>query len=149
MDILTVSRADQSREGTRTSFNVAEITAANFDAQAGLATSLVDALGDIVLAGAHRVAIAHVYESGAKAYAGDREAKWLITVEDTTNHKLFSYELGTADPAAPVINQGGKTLLDPTSLKFSALGSALSNYILSPYGNGVTLQTVEKVGRNL
>ena len=149
MDKVTYSRRDQSGEPTRTTFNIAAITAANFDAHHTGLASLSAALDALVDGKEQGMTVSDVSAS-AGAAAGDREAKWLIRCRDTVNLKNFSYEVGTADASVPVLNVGGKTIVDPTANEFTELATAISTGpVRSPYGNVMNLIEVEKVGRNL
>lgn len=149
MDKMTFSRTDQSVEPGRTQFSLTAISAANYEATATAVNALSEALDGISLSNAHSIVIHHALGSGPKSNAGNRELKWLVRVTDTSNSKAFSYEVPCANDSLEVLNVGGKTILDPTSDEWIALGSAISAIVKSPYANGVTLTEVELVGRNL
>lgn len=150
MDRVTFTRRDQSHEATRTMFNIVDMTAANFDTVIADIDTLGSALDGLAQAAERsRAVTASTHIVGAAA-AGDREAKWLIRLQDAVNGKLFSYELGTADPSVAVLNVGGRTIVDPTAAEWAALAGALATgTVKSPYGNAMQLIEIEKVGRNI
>lgn len=140
-------------DGEKTSFRCVTqpLTAANFDVQTGLAAALGVAMAGITLgefAGSQIGNVDPPLSSEAANPMAQRELKWLVLVEDTVTSELFTYELGTADPA----------MLDPNDRKHANIGdagpvdtfiSALEAYAYTKNGNALEVKEITLVGRNI
>jgi hypothetical protein len=137
--------------GEKTTFKIrtAELSAANFDAQATLRAALATAIAGITTGVYTRIAYGNE-ETQEVANPSDpfcqREMKWVIHYRETGGG-LYRCELGTAD-----LDQ-----LDPNDREHANIGdagvvdafvSAFEAYAKGPGGGAVTVVEIEFVGRN-
>lgn len=147
-DRVTFSRKDQSRETTRTSFHLINVTDLNFSTVVTAAAALESALDGISLADTEFRSITIQERTLNPTQAGNKELKWLVRVQDTVTGEMYSYEVGCADESMGVINVGGKTIMDPASAEYGVLALAISDAnIRSKAGNTFNLIECEIVGR--
>ena len=149
-DKATFSIVDQSGETSSFQMRLNQIEPESLSDIILAGDALIEAVEAITVGEVRKATYSHDENYSTAARAGNREDKWLVRMRDLQTGEVYKMELPTADPAAPVINQGGQTLLDPTSTQWITLGSAISsNYFFTPNNNHYTLVSVERVGRNL
>lgn len=146
---LTLTRHDNSKEHTRTSPHVADLTAANFDAQMALVAELRTRIDAVCNSPANNIVYGHEYYLTAKTFAGHRELKWLVKAQDDTTFLPVKLELGTAKTSVPTVVANGTELMDPASSEYTNLVSAIEDLCLSNQGNSISVIEIELVGRNL
>lgn len=148
--LATFKALDYGLEATRLSVNIAQLTAANFDAQIALVATLQGAIDNVALGlfdgktvQAQNIAV------GPKAtdvYA-QRESKWRVTyTDDVTPNGNGSFEIGMADLTLLVAGTGD---MDVSAGAGAALVTAIENTVLSRLGNAISVATIIHVGRNI
>lgn len=141
-----MSTVDRQSKASSTTMNVND-AATEAELQA-----LINAM-DAVILGSDIKGVAvtsEVVDGGSAVPPADdnasRERKWLLRLQDSTNQKIFTYELGTADNTqlpAPTTDY-----LDLTATTGLALKTAIEVVWRSPYGNAGVLLSVQEVHRN-
>lgn len=137
-------------------FQVVNLTAANYDAQATLQNAFNTAMLDLST-GVVRKQGVNQFGAISRALpsnqAAQREIKYLVTMLDGTADKLFQFEIPCADmtllPAASsyLVLRGTIQGADAGG-EIAAFIAATEAYYLSPYGNAATVWEIELVGRN-
>ena len=145
----TFKYQDYSRETSSVRFDVATLTAANFDATITLINSLSTAILGVQVENALQSKIVTaqnnlISRSPATDKAAQRESKWLLTLEDNTLHSLSRHELPLADTQYVVANSD---FMDLSTSPGSALKTAVEAVVKSPAGNAVSLVSVQFVGK--
>jgi len=147
---LTMSYVDYGEEVATCTFNGAEMTVLNFEAQASLIDALVTAVEAVVKGTFWKEVRRAVLERSSKvppvSTDAQRERKWIIIYEDNTTYKHYNTELPCADLSLLKANSDE---MDISAGAGAALVSAFEDYVLSPDGNAVTVLKVVHVGRNL
>jgi len=147
---LTMSYIDHSEEVSTCQFPGVELTAANFDATIALMTALKTAVEAVVLGVLWKridQAIDTLTTKTPPASTdAQRERKWIIIYEDTVTFKHYNCELPCADLSLLIANTDR---MDISAGAGAALVTAFENYVKSPDGNAVEVQSVRHVGRNL
>lgn len=78
---------------------------------------------------------------------GNREDKWAIHYHDNANAKRYVFTLPTR--RSTVLTVPGTDFVSVNDPLFEALATAMQAVVSSPDGNGVTLDGIELVGRNI
>jgi hypothetical protein len=128
-----------------------EISSVNWTVTAGIATpdanTLRTAIAGVIRGTMDSFDVTEItnVDPGSKARPASpeaqREDKWVITYLDNVLQKEFRLSLPTADRS---LLAGGSEQLPPGT-ELTNLETAFNAYVLSPYGNPVTLQSVEYV----
>lgn len=130
---------------------VTPITAANYTTVTGNVTSLLTAIGSIILGRQVRRVVESAVVQIAYIPATDplaqRENKWLCRYHDATNGQKFSVSLPTADLSLHMTNS---EFLDLTGGPGATFKSAFEAVVVSPNdsAHAVVLDSVQFVGRN-
>lgn len=145
-----VSGKDYGLEVTTAGFVLADLTAANFDAQMILFDGVQTAFDNVSLItfdGENYAALLVSPSSVPVVTEAQREIKWRVNVEDATGDTLgdWSVEIGGADTALLVLNSDDLDLSAGAGL---ALKVAIEANCLSRTGNAVILESAKLVGRN-
>lgn len=142
---------DYSRELSNVKFDVADMTAANFDATitainalsvAILAVQTENALQSKIVTAQNNL----ISRSPAALKTSQRESKWLLLMEDNTLHTLSRHEIPLADTTYVTANTD---YMDLANTPGSALKTAVEAVVKSPAGNAVTLVSVQFVGKRI
>jgi len=147
---------DYDNEPASISVNTVEITAANLDAQATLATALRTALNGILIAQVEKAIISDaVWDTLSPTLDpfGQRETKWTVIVQDTAGNKYKGTELPTADLS--LLEGGDKYIVKNTFVTVVAGAAAVQAFIdayeafaKSNTGLDLTVVDVYQSGRN-
>lgn len=145
MPSLSISTVD--RHSKRTSMIVG-IDSGATDPEVQAVADAIDA----VILGASVSAIVttpNVVDAGSAVPPSDVDAnrgnKWLLRIQDDTNGKIFTHEIGTADNS--LLATASDDFLDITADEGLALKTAIETIYESPYGNTGTLLSVQQVNR--
>jgi hypothetical protein len=146
---VTLKALDYGSEATRLGFNVAQMTAANFDATLTDISTLQGAIQNVSL-GLHdgKSVLAQDIPVGPKATVvnAQRESKWRVKYEDDTDPiGDGSFEIGMADLQFLVAGTG---IMDVSAGAGAALVTAIEATVVSRLGNSVTVDEITHVGRN-
>lgn len=138
---------DYDGESTTFRVNSETLTALNFDAEVALNVALGVAIVGVTRGTLQKITYGNEIPSpGVNSDPlAQRENKWLIRYTDDVTGKAWQVELGTAD----------LTLLDPNNRGYMLISSgaglsfktAFDDYVKSPDGNAVTMQSAQFVGR--
>lgn len=148
---LNVQYMDYDEEISTVSVEGVSIGAANFDAQAALQDALIAALNDVTL-GAH-TATTRVSSFGKLTLTppadnnAQRERKWLVQMHDNVTLDRLSFEIPCADLS--LLSSQAKGEMDSDVAAYTALVTAIENYVQSPKGNAVVVDRIVHVGRNI
>lgn len=156
---------DYDREKSPMGFNMAAITAASLPGALTQFGALRTAIGGIILGSVsdealyvNRTKITNVPATNPSA---QRERKWLVKYEDTTQFfddpvnsipnagykKQFNVEIGTANfTSTNLPNNGDEANLADTAI--AAFVTAFEAIARSPYGGAVNVTQILAVGRN-
>lgn len=143
---FTVTQNDYSRERTTVRWQGAALDGTNYDAQEGLAGTLVSAIAGVSLGVVYKTALAEISENpdnAASDPSAQREMKWLVTLTGGGQTKTKS--IGCADysllePNTEIMAAGGER---------TALINAIENFELSDNGSAMTVQLpIRLVGRS-
>lgn len=144
----TFSGLDYSREHTRTSGWMVDLSAGNFVAQGTAIAAVTTAIQGVSLIdfdGAVYPAHVTTTETAPPAATeAQREIKWRVSIRDATTNKLSSMEIGGADTSLLVANTD---LMDVSAGAGAALVTALEAELVSEVGNAITVEEVRLVGR--
>lgn len=148
---VSFSYLDNSGEKSNVRFNIASMTAANFDAThtaiIALQTAITALQPEDCLASRREVAInQYVTRTPPLLKATQREQKLLLLFEDTTLHTLFRNEIPCFNTDKLVMNEDYVLL---TAGEGAALKTALEAIVKSPAGNGVSLVKAQYVGKRI
>lgn len=142
---FTVSTID--RQSLRTSMRIGILDASTTPQL----QAVVDAI-DGVIRGADASGTKTVpteVDAGSAVPPADEEAnrgnKWLLRFQDSTNGKIFTHEIGTADNS--LLATPSDDYLDLTAGAGLALKTALDAVYQSPYSNAGVLISVQQVNR--
>lgn len=131
-----------------------DLTAVNFDAEVTKAAALVQAIVDISIGKAirwhlqHKTQIVSNEDEPATSEYAQREAKWLVRYHANVGGAKYRAEIPA--PNLTLLDAGNKGFLDITTpaspgADFKAAWEA---YVVDDFGNGVTVDSVQHVGRN-
>ena len=144
----TFQFVDYDGEVSTVGVHTANLTAANFDAQATLRDTLEAAIEAVVIGPRKKTTATAFEESIAVTQATDpfaqRETKWLVRMVDPNGNPV-SVEIPTADLSLLVTN--GRNM-DPASSEYIALAAAIEAYVLSNDLEAVQVVEIVHVGRN-
>jgi len=145
---VTLSGLDYSLEGTSTSFNLVDLTAANFTAQGVILAdgqTAIQGVSLIAYEGAMYPAMVTARENTRPASPfAQREHKWLVRFADNVTSKVESFEIGGADLTLLI---PGTEKMDLTTPEGAALVAFVETNVRSNAGNPVTVTEVIHVGR--
>lgn len=145
MPSFSVRTIDRQSKATSMNLGV-DAGATNPELQA-----IVDAVDAIILGAAASGTknVPEVIDGGSAAppanKAANRKNKWLLRIQDGTNFKVFTHEIGTADDAQ--LPSATDDFLDLTAGVGLALKTAIEAAYESPYGNAGVLLSVQQVNR--
>jgi len=153
---ITIADSTQKKNGepesTSSRVPTATITAANYDAQIGLASAFKSALDAIVIGNLLKDTVTAAESSIGTGIAGtslaQRENKWLCRYHDATTNQKFQVSFGTADLSLLPL---GTEFLDLADAGVgAAFKTAFQNLVKSPsdVSHSVILDSVQFVGRN-
>lgn len=144
---------DYDREASAVTLQGLTLTAANFDAQITAYNDLLTAIGAITrgilitkMIGNETV-LQNNRSEPATSEEAQRESKWLVRYHETTGGLQHTCELPCAN----------RTFLDPNNRGFAEMGdgaevdafvTAFEAFVKSDAGLGVTVDSIEHVGRN-
>lgn len=147
---------DYDGEPTRMTVNTVEITAANLDAQATLATALRTALNGITIGVVEQAVITDSIWDNVSPTTdpfGQREIKWTIISQDTAGNKFKSNEVPTADLS--LLENGDKYIIKNGNVSVvtgaaavEAFKDAYEAFALSNAGLALTIIDMYQSGRN-
>lgn len=147
---VVLKALDYSNEPTRFGFNVAQLTAVNFDAQITLVATLqaaVDAVALGLFDGKTIQALDIAVGPKATDVNAQREAKWRVTfTDDVQPEGNGSFEIGMPDLTLLVAGTG---LMNVSAGAGAALVTAIEAAVVSRLGNAVTVTQIAHVGRNI
>lgn len=145
----TITLADYDDEKTSTSFDMVDITAGNFAAQAALLSDLNIAIGGLTIGSLYKStlrAIDNVIDGTPPTNKfAQRETKWLVATIDLVTGKSYRNEIGTANLA--LLPDGGSDTLDLSDAAPAAFVTAWEAIWRSDVGNAGTVQSIKHVGR--
>ena len=145
---FTLSFIDNSKETAAATFNGADLTAANFDAQIALQDALIAAAADIVMGNQWKLERMAEQERASMAppvsKEAQREKKWSVLYEDTTTYKRYTVSLPCADLSKLAANSDDADLEEEDVAAFK---TAFEAYQLSPDGNAVNILMITYTGR--
>jgi len=133
-----------------------DLSAANIDSQYSEITGIMNALGDVLLGQLQtQTVIAKVVNTGsgkASDEEAQRECKALVRCHDDTNYKRFSFEMPTVD-LTTFATPGRFYIAGGTghSVAWGSVVTAIEDdtTFLSPWQNGIVVDEIIHVGRNL
>lgn len=147
---------DYDGEPASVRVNTVEITAANLDAQATLATALRTAMNDILIGQVEQVVITdNVWDNVSPTTDpfGQRETKWTVIVQDTAGNKYKATELPTADLS--LLENGDKYIIKNGNVSVvtgaaavTAFKNAYEAFAVSNAGLALTIIDMYQSGRN-
>lgn len=114
--------------------------------------AIVDAVDAIILGApaSGTKTVATVVDAGSAVPPADKSAertnKWLLRIQDPTEGKIFTHEIGTADNSQ--LASATDDYLDLTVGVGLALKTAIDAAYESPYGNAGVLLSVQQITRN-
>lgn len=149
--VLNLTYYDYSKENSSVSVRLADVTAANFDAQDGLMDDIVSAIQAVTLTTKIKdqriFAVTEFAKTLPTSPYAQREAKWLVKYNDTVNpNGNGSFEIPGPDLSLLVEGEG---VMDLTSTEGAALVDALEAGMRSRLGNTITIAEIVHVGRNI
>jgi len=147
---------DYDGEGSRTTFNTVEITSANLDAQATLATNLRTAINALVLVPVQKAVITDAVWDTATTVTNpfaQREIKWVIIAQDSEGNKFKSNELPTANLAllennSKYLIKSGNVVVTTAATEVAAFKTAFEAFAVSNTGSALVIVDMYQVGRN-
>lgn len=152
MTRMTYTQTDYSGEKTVSTFQVADIDAANFDTNIALIVALESAIGGVTIGSKYRRDV--ILESpGLTAFPADteaqRELKWLVTYHDNGNvQRKLNVELGCADVIDSTLLIDNTDMADLDNADWIAFVNAFEAAVKAPWsGNAVTVERIVLVGR--
>jgi len=152
MGRTTLTFTDYSAENSTVTVQAANLTAANFDAQATLAGALSIAINALSIGHLSKRSIAQDpvddYAVATDVYA-QRELKWLVSYQANTSLKTFQMEIPCANLTDNLVP--GTDLADITSTSWDNFIAAFEAYAKSPDNpaEAVTFLSARLVGRNI
>ena len=152
---LTVSFRDFDGERASASFDGEVVSDVNYTAQNALMDDIVTALEGVSIGVVARDVRtfyeADVSQVSATSEWAQRETCWLLSLYDATANKRFQRTIPCADLSLldeSETDPNKRRSLDLAAGAGLALKTAIEAYMLSPYGNAVTLESCVHVGRN-
>lgn len=151
MSTTTITFNDYSDEKSSLTVHAAELTAANFDAEATEAGALSLAINALSIGSLVRRTISQVEidnpDTPTNVYA-QRELKWLVSYRGATSGKLFQLEIPCANLTDNLVV--GTDIADITSTSWDNFITAFEAYARSPDSPTelVTFEGARLVGRN-
>jgi hypothetical protein len=147
---------DYDGEPASIKINTVEITAANLDAQATLATALRTAMNGILIATVEQAVITdNIWDTVAETTDpfGQREIKWTVIVQDTAGNKYKANELPCADLSLleggnKYIVKNGFVTVTTGATAVQAFVDAYEAFALSNAGLALTIVDMYQSGRN-
>lgn len=145
---LSQTYTDGSGERSTMSINVLQL--ADYSTYQGAVTALQTAIAGVTNGQLYqRVSSLIQVVNNANGPVGSfREAKLLLTMEDTVTKRLYTTTLPCYDKTK-VTPPAGTDKIDLTAGPGAALKTAIDDFAASPAGNGVTLLSAKVVGRNV
>lgn len=143
---------DYSNEKSTATVHSVTRTAANFDAQATLASALSVAMSVLSIADLTRRSVTDLLLDSpsipTNAFA-QRELKWLVSYQGNTENKLYSLEIPAPDADGNLV--AGTDLADLTSTPWVNFIAAFEAYARAPDNltEAVTFLGARLVGRNI
>lgn len=155
-DQTTFSFSDYDGEKSSVTVNTVEITAANLDAQATLASNLRLAINDIILGGVGKVVISDtIWDTAVPSTDpfSQREIKWVIIAEDTAGNRFRSNELPMANldllaGGNKYVVKNGFIATPDTGGEIAAFVAAYEAFAVSNAGLALTIVDMYQAGRN-
>ena len=144
---------DYSKEASTVAFYTDAVNAGSIAAIDALNSALQAAIASLTLGNvATETFVAEVVDNGQN-YPSDvnaqRERKWLLHMVDSVTGEAVTATIPTADLSGGHL-VANSDIADMTNADWVALKSAIDgNYNNPETGNSLTLQSAEKVGRNL
>jgi len=147
---------DYDGEPSSMQVNTVEITAANLDAQATLATALRTALNAITIGVVEQAVISdNIWDTVAPTTDpfGQREIKWTIIAQDTAGNKFKSNEVPTAnlvllENGDKYIIKNGNVSVVAGAAAVTAFKDAYEAFAVSNAGLSLTIIDMYQSGRN-
>ena len=136
---------DYSSEYGATGFNTADgITVADANALANAAAGL--SIGTLTTVDIITTANAQTNAATVPTSAfAQRELKYLVRYQDNVNGRVFNHSIACADAAQL---GAGSDYLDISAGAAATFVTAFEAQAISPYGNAVTVLSIQLVGRN-
>lgn len=148
MSDVTIGGLDFSKESTRMTVRIVDLTALNFDAQITAAQAVQTAIQGVSLIAFEGLSVKALdtpaeTDKPVSPYA-QRESKWLVTMSDDSNSRLNQFEIGGAD--LTLLASDGETM-DVSAGAGADLVTALETHLRSRDGNTMTFVEAKHVGR--
>lgn len=147
----SIPYADYNNEVSVVRINTVEVDATNFDAQVTSRIALMDAIAAITKG----LRLGVTYGNNVKTALGpaaddeaQREKKWLVQYHDAVTLRRYTVELPCADTAQLDPDDRGNAHIGDGGA-VDAFVSAFEAYAKSPVGNGVVVDEITLVGRNI
>lgn len=155
-DQTNYSWHDYDGEPARTTVNTVEITAANLDAQATLATALRSAMNALLLSPVEQMVITDtVWDTIIPVTDpfAQREIKWVIIAQDLAGNKFKSNELPMANLAllennSKYLIKSGNIVVVGAAAEVGAFKDAFEAFAVSNAGSALEIIDMYQVGRN-
>lgn len=155
-DRYSMTLRDYDREPSTFGFAQEEVTAANFDTISAEALAVQQAVAGVslgVVANEQTVINRGTSLGAPTDQAAQREIKWFCQMLDTSEAKLFDFEVPCADTSLLQNNDSylvkyGNIVGNDTGGEITAFRDAIQDLYRSPYGNTATLYNMYLVGRN-
>lgn len=147
---------DYDGEPSRTTFNTVEITAANLDAQATLATTLRSALNALLLSPVEQAVITDaVWDTVIPVTDpfAQREIKWVVIAQDVAGNKFKSNEFPMAnldllENNSKYLIKSGNVVVVAAAAEVQAFKDAFEAFAVSNAGSALVIIDMYQVGRN-
>lgn len=144
---------DYSKEGSTVSFYTDDITAGNLAAQTALNDALKSAIDALTVGNIAKETFLVLDDDNGQNYPSDvnaqRERKWLLHMVDSVTGAAVTATIPTADLGNGHL-QTNSDEANMADAEWVALKSAIDGNFVNPKtGNSLTLQSAEKVGRDL
>lgn len=150
---ITFSMIDHSKETSAVTFNILPVTVGSIAGVVGFVGVLRGDIEDITLGDVAKEKIVMDDTFLSRAAAADagaqRELKWLVDYEGVTDHKLYQWEIPTADPAQTI---AGTDMADFTTAGWIAfIADVEFAFVRTPGSDTQAINIVGAtlVGRNL
>lgn len=147
---------DYDGEPSRTTFNTAEITAANLDAQTTLLTTLRTTLNALLLSPVEQAVVTdNAWDTVVPVTNpfAQREIKWVIIAQDVSGNKFKSNEFPMADLSllennSKYLIKSGNVVVVAAATEVGAFKDAFEAFAVSNAGEALTIIDMYQVGRN-
>ncbi len=144
---LRLSLVDYDGQKRQFSFDATVLTAANIAAQTITFDNLIAAIMDVTLGTkdfqemvADRESIRPIIK--AAAASAQVNIEWVVTYVDDVTTDVFNVRVPTADITDTTLFAVNSNVWDPADAKWVTFIAAFDAHVLSPAGNGVSLQQV-------